>query len=287
MLRSLKRLGAHLLPEFVKAPLRGRLYGYRAARIALPWHAVHSGEGDLVTVHIQGLQPIKIPPILMAEFDHHLRTNGEAVEETAAFIAEARRSPGFLYDVGAHTGYFTWLFTAAHAQNRALAIEPSRPVGAIAKGVVEMNGLHDRVELREAGASAEAGSSPVWIDAHQFARFGEAPDGSAYVVPITTVDAEVARTGRAPTLLKIDVEGHEGAVLEGARQTLAAHRPVVFLELHLDEIERTGGTAAAVLGILSAAGYSFETLLGARHGEAWFANRPIAVMRLIARPRKP
>lgn len=284
MLRSLKRLGARLLPEFIKAPLRGRLYGYRAAGISLPWHADRDPQAGTVTVHIQGLQPLTIPESVMPEFDHHLRTNGEAVEETAAFIAEARRSPGFLYDVGAHTGYFTWLFAAAHPQNRALAIEPSRPVGATARQIAEMNALHDRVELREAGASAEVGSASVWIDALQFARFGEAAGEPGYVVPITTIDAEVARTGSVPTLIKIDVEGHEGAVLEGARHTLTNHRPVVFLELHLDEIERGGGTAAAVLGILSGLGYSFDTLLGARHGAAWFASRPIAVMRLVARP---
>jgi hypothetical protein len=49
-------------------------------------------------------------------------------------------------------------------------------------------------------------------------------------VPVTTIDRAVAG-GSGPTLIKIDVEGHELAVLTGAEATLAAHRPMVLIEL--------------------------------------------------------
>jgi hypothetical protein len=35
-----------------------------------------------------------------------------------------------------------------------------------------------------------------------------------------------------PDLVKLDVEGAEASVLEGARLTLERHRPVVFVALH-------------------------------------------------------
>ncbi len=43
-----------------------------------------------------------------------------------------------------------------------------------------------------------------------------------------------------PTHIKIDVEGHEAAVLRGARATLCQFSPVLFLELH-NEMVVSGG----------------------------------------------
>ena len=35
-----------------------------------------------------------------------------------------------------------------------------------------------------------------------------------------------------PDLMKIDVEGAEGAVIRGAARTIDAHRPVLLIEVH-------------------------------------------------------
>ena len=46
-----------------------------------------------------------------------------------------------------------------------------------------------------------------------------------------------------PDAIKVDVEGHEAAVLRGAAATLAAHRPLLVVEVH--EAERSAGAEAA------------------------------------------
>jgi FkbM family methyltransferase len=48
-------------------------------------------------------------------------------------------------------------------------------------------------------------------------------------VAVRRLDDELP-AGYAPSLIKIDVEGVEHAVLEGARRTIAEHRPVVAVE---------------------------------------------------------
>jgi FkbM family methyltransferase len=230
------------------------------------------------------LPPFLVPDAVVPELEHHLTNQGEAIEETAAFLEEAARGPGLLYDVGAHTGYFTWLYCASHPGNRAVAIEPSRPALALAGQILESNGLGERVVIRAAGVGERAGTTRAWVDAHQFVQFGERENEPGYDLDLVTLDDEVARSGLVPTLVKIDVEGHEAQVLRGARRVLREHRPVVFLELHLDVLERAGTRPADVLALLSGAGYHFETLAGVRRPADWFTSRPVAVLRLVARP---
>ena len=71
------------------------------------------------------------------------------------------------------------------------------------------------------------------------------------VVPTITLDALLERV-LPPSLAKIDVEGAELAVLQGARTILETHRPVLYVESG-DE------TRDACRALLSAFGYSMET----------------------------
>jgi FkbM family methyltransferase len=52
----------------------------------------------------------------------------------------------------------------------------------------------------------------------------------AYPVVLTTIDGEIASGARPPEFMKIDVEGHELDVLEGAKETLRKYRPLLIFE---------------------------------------------------------
>ena len=56
-------------------------------------------------------------------------------------------------------------------------------------------------------------------------------------VETTTLDTESARHG-FPDYIKVDVEGSELQVLHGAESALRVKRPVMFVELHSNEIEK-------------------------------------------------
>ena len=56
--------------------------------------------------------------------------------------------------------------------------------------------------------------------------------GSVQDVTTTTVDQLVKQLGWVPDLIKIDVEGAEAKVLEGARETSATIRPWFMVEMH-------------------------------------------------------
>jgi len=67
---------------------------------------------------------------------------------------------------------------------------------------------------------------------------GEAQKG----FPAISLDEITQSLRLAPTFIKIDVEGHELAVLRSGRQTLIHHRPVLMVEMHGPELRREAKT---------------------------------------------
>lgn len=64
----------------------------------------------------------------------------------------------------------------------------------------------------------------------------EMKDGVERVVKATTVDDFVESTGVVPSFMKIDVEGHEGAVIDGAVKTIDKYRPTMLIEIHSEKL---------------------------------------------------
>lgn len=135
-------------------------------------------------------------------------------------------------DIGANTGQFARDIRRAGIAGRIVSLEPlqaaydelRRHAAADPAWVAERAAVSDRPGTITMNVSANSVSSSVlpMLDRHA----GAAPD-SRYVateeVTATTVDELVERHGLRPrsTLLKIDVQGHEQAVLDGAIGTLA------------------------------------------------------------------
>ena len=73
--------------------------------------------------------------------------------------------------------------------------------------------------------------------AHSMGRL--APDGELEIATVT-LDRCVygAKQLRPPDVVKIDVEGAEVLVLQGANQVLSEHHPRLFIEIHGDQQHR-------------------------------------------------
>jgi FkbM family methyltransferase len=142
-------------------------------------------------------------------------------------------------DVGANLGEWTVAFARkVGAAGRVLAIEPTPRSAAALEATLAANALRQaeivRCAIGEYDGNADL-AVPIVTSARSdtgTARVGPACLGyEAVQIPLRRLDSlAVERTLDRIDLIKIDVEGHERRVLEGAAAILDGCRPVLVIE---------------------------------------------------------
>lgn len=141
---------------------------------------------------------------------------GLAEFEEMAFTLHLLRPGDLFVDIGANCGSYTVLASGV-AGAETIAIEPIPATAHLLDLNVRVNGLADRVSVECCGLGAKPGELTFTVDrdtTNRVAREGECGEPQ----PVDTLDRILG--GRAPTLIKIDVEGFEPEVLRGATETL-------------------------------------------------------------------
>lgn len=160
---------------------------------------------------------------------------------------------GTVLDVGANIGLSAIEFArTAGAGGKVIAFEPHPDTAARLRGNLDRNGIGN-VEIVQSAVGAAPGT----------VTFNESADATlssatlvprnlvrSFDVPLTTIDLTWAASGKPlVSALKIDVEGGELAVLQGATELLARDHPVILLEAWgADQLD-------PIHALLTAAGY--------------------------------
>ncbi len=205
----------------------------------------------------------------------------EQREEFQNFLAHCGATM-LLFDLGAHFGLFS--LAAAQYGGRAVAVDPSPMAAKMIATQVKLNRCSDRIWIRQAAVSDVPGelnmlSAGVFSDGY-FRLVSGRPRRELSLVKATTID-QMAQEFGAPTHIKVDVEGHEAAVLRGGRATLSSASPVLFLELHSEMITSDGGDPCAALEELAKLGYSTFSLRGGPISRSEALQKPIS--RIVAK----
>lgn len=181
------------------------------------------------------------------------------------FVLHMLRPNDLFMDVGANVGSYTVLAAGAVGAS-VIAVEPLPSTFAKLRANIAYNSLTERVDPQCCGLSSSAGELVFTSGLDTMNRIALPGETlSTLAVPVLTMDELCA--GRAPHLLKIDVEGHEAAVLEGGRKTLAA--PGV--EAVLMETNESGAKF----------GVSDESLIATMNGHGFTACAYDAITRKI------
>lgn len=145
---------------------------------------------------------------------------------------------GVAFDIGANVGAFACALATLAPDGRVIAVEPSPATAAALRRTVALNGLVERITVQETAVGAMPGRARFHAEAghtagsHLLHADTMAPERLTPVeVAVTTLDALAAGLERLD-LIKIDVEGFESEVLDGAAATLARCRPVVLAEFN-------------------------------------------------------
>ncbi len=192
---------------------------------------VHFGRDDVVVVQVDGIS------LALDRHDHAISRpiiDGTGHDPWLADIATDHCRPGMtVVDVGANVGYFTMLAWAAVGDGgRVVAVEPRSDNCRLLLLSAGLNGAFT-IELLPVAADRTRGLAHLGVAIGTNGGFvPDDPrallDGSAVVVPTFPLDEVVDGPVH---LIKVDVEGAEGRVMDGAASIISTHRPIVVTEL--------------------------------------------------------
>jgi len=203
-------------------------------------------------------------------------------------------------DVGANIG--DWTLPAASVVGREGRVLAFEPVPRMAEALRKSAWANRFAQVRVFGValSDRAGEADFSVEAENSggSRLGRMPDDrqrtfSGLRVKVTTLDEVAAAEAlRAVALIKIDVEGFEAEVLQGAARTLAQLRPALFFETGHEPPEKRriigdllAGTGYELVGIVCPDGIVEASLDDYVGGTGLFNG--LGVANLFALPAAP
>jgi len=169
-----------------------------------------------------------------------------------------KKSQRFL-DIGANMGFYSLAIAIENPKISVISFEPQPSVYQIMLKNIEMNQLHERINLINMGLGHQADELTMYIPKFtgtgggSFKNLHE-DEGEAHQikVPVVTLDSlELS----ASDLVKIDVEGFELNVIDGAKELISQNRPTIMAELLRKWMKPFGHSPQMFLNKLENLGY--------------------------------
>jgi FkbM family methyltransferase len=161
-----------------------------------------------------------------------------------------------VYDIGAFHGLLTLHF--ARKARQVISYEPNSRNRKRFEENLALNPWRN-VRVRPVGLGSAAGHHQMSVDPLMpgGASILLTDETGAENVTVTTLDSDIEQCGLpAPSFMKLDTEGWELEVLRGARQTILAHHPDLFIEMHGNTMNEKWRKAAEIVGYLTEMGYA-------------------------------
>lgn len=202
------------------------------------------------------------PELLAAFYGGPRQTLREEIAITAILAAALRRGSTYV-DIGANRGQVLEQAVRLAPDGDHIAFEPIPQVAR------DLASAFPRVECRQMALGARAETAEFchfrslegWSGLKRSPEVSDERGDPEYItVTVSTLDAEIG--SRLPRVVKIDVEGAELGVLEGARELLSRAGPLVIFE-HVAAAAALYGTGSGDLwDLLESLGYEVLAVTG-------------------------
>lgn len=201
--------------------VKARIYRRKSATAKLFW-------GRTITIPVQDYDSLALRAFGFAG-------GTEAELKLARFFIRNLEETDVLYDIGANYGFFTYL-----ASELCKEVHSFEPIPFIASVVRENTTINKGVSVNTLALSNTAGTVDLHIsESSGLSTINTATtnihsytynESNKITVEAQTLDGYVT-THTPPTFIKIDVEGAEEQVIEGASGFLSTHAPVIAMEV--------------------------------------------------------
>lgn len=163
-----------------------------------------------------------------------------------------------IIDVGANIGLYCCLAAdRAPSMSQIVAFEPVPENLAYLRRNLEANELAARVAIEEKAVGKASEELRLYLLDGSTCRHSPSARNvlnstTSITVPAVSLDdyARQELRGRRVDLLKVDVEGYEGAALRGAHRTLREHKPTLFIEFVPGNLSNCGFAPGEFLDLI-------------------------------------
>jgi FkbM family methyltransferase len=231
------------LKRFRRAPLLVRRFGLvQAGELLLPevlrttrfaGLGVERLGGDVARFRLRDSTVLWFRPFSMdlgifhEIWDHERYTEGSVGEQARG---------GTVVDIGAHVGLFSVYASRVIGAKRIVSVEPDSTNFQLLSRNVSANAI-ENATLVNAAVAGESGEKRIYIDPSNTGGHGFYSRGVHSKLVKTFSLSELFEASRVAecSLLKMDCEGAEMEVFEGAEDELLTRVSAIVLEYHLDE----------------------------------------------------
>jgi FkbM family methyltransferase len=215
--------------------------------------------GNSAKTVIREIDGVSFELDLREMIDASLFYSGTFEVEAEKTITAALKPGMTAVDIGANFGYHTFrMARAVGSEGKVIAIEPTGWAFSKLQRNMALNSADNIHPVKVALGDCDQGATELRF--RSSFRLDGTDLSTKEIVPMYTLDTTMKMNGVDRVgFVKMDVDGFEGKVIRGARETLTKHHPILFFEVTPSALRTNGEDPAELVSVLTGLGYSLRT----------------------------